>query len=211
MPFPRIAEGPGCDDPPGRRGEMQLKALELFATRGFAEVGIRELAAHLGFSPGSVYHYIESKEALLYELIEHLYETLLENTLARRGCADTPLIRLRTLVLAHIALHGEYGSYFLVAEREQRCLGTTYRKRVECLRVAYENHIEGLMAQIKGVRPDAPLKALSCSVVSMLNLLPEWLSSAKCTAETLAIAFDMAMGAIEAGVEKTPKPMESYE
>ncbi|RMH81683.1 TetR/AcrR family transcriptional regulator, partial [Pseudomonas sp. AOB-7] len=51
---------------------LRGKALALFAERGFAQVGMRELALHLGMAAGSLYHHFESKEQLLFELIEEL-------------------------------------------------------------------------------------------------------------------------------------------
>ncbi|WP_332821602.1 TetR/AcrR family transcriptional regulator, partial [Pseudomonas sp.] len=67
--------------PLSRLEQIRGKALELFAERGFAEVGMRELALHLGIGAGSVYHHFQSKEQLLFELIEELYEDLLDAVL----------------------------------------------------------------------------------------------------------------------------------
>lgn len=66
------------------------KSADLFAERGFAQVGMRELARHLGISSGSIYHHIESKQALLGELIEDLYQTLLAGNPKPHACAKPP-------------------------------------------------------------------------------------------------------------------------
>ena len=49
------------------RSEFQRRALELFQERSFSQVSMRELAAHVGITPGAIYHHIESKEALLFD------------------------------------------------------------------------------------------------------------------------------------------------
>ncbi|MNM13398.1 HTH-type transcriptional repressor KstR2 [compost metagenome] len=60
-----------------RFAEYRDKVLELFASKGFGQVGMRELATCLGLSPGSLYHHYPSKQHLLLDLIEEFYEELL--------------------------------------------------------------------------------------------------------------------------------------
>ena len=45
-------------------------ATALFARNGYETTGMRELAAAVGMSPPAIYHYFESKEALMDALIE---------------------------------------------------------------------------------------------------------------------------------------------
>ena len=63
--------------PPGRtpdyeehRRRILDAATGLFAERGYETTGMRELAAAIGMSPPAIYHYFESKEALMDSLIE---------------------------------------------------------------------------------------------------------------------------------------------
>lgn len=63
--------------PPGRtagydehRRRIVDAATALFAERGYETTGMRELAASIGMSPPAIYHYFESKEALMDFLIE---------------------------------------------------------------------------------------------------------------------------------------------
>ena len=62
--------------------EHRNKALELLASKGFGQVGMRELASSLGLTPGSLYHHYPSKQHLLLDLIDEFYEELL-TTLGR--------------------------------------------------------------------------------------------------------------------------------
>ncbi|WP_409457130.1 TetR/AcrR family transcriptional regulator [Pseudomonas oryzihabitans] len=49
-------------------------ACHLFSQHGYKAVGMRQLAKRVGVQPGSLYYHIESKQSLLYELIER-YES----------------------------------------------------------------------------------------------------------------------------------------
>jgi len=52
-----------------RRDEILEAAKRVFAEKGFAGAKISEIAAEAGLSYGLVYHYFESKEAILIELV----------------------------------------------------------------------------------------------------------------------------------------------
>lgn len=53
-----------------RRQQIMDAALVLFASEGYANCSIAQLAKHAGTSKGLMYNYFESKEALLVTLIE---------------------------------------------------------------------------------------------------------------------------------------------
>ena len=50
--------------PPGRLEAIAQAALELFSTRGYRRTQMADVAKRLGVSPGSLYAYVASKEAL---------------------------------------------------------------------------------------------------------------------------------------------------
>jgi AcrR family transcriptional regulator len=61
--------GPTADFARHRRNILDA-ATALFAERGYESTGMRELAAAVDMSPPALYHYFESKEALMSALIE---------------------------------------------------------------------------------------------------------------------------------------------
>ena len=46
------------------------EALKLFSEKGFAAVSMRDLAESVGISVSTIYHYYESKQALVKDMIE---------------------------------------------------------------------------------------------------------------------------------------------
>lgn len=56
----------------GRRGsEMLLIALELFATQGFANVTIKDIARKAGMNTALIYYYYRNKEDLFFAALKH--------------------------------------------------------------------------------------------------------------------------------------------
>lgn len=69
--------------PPGRLDELVGTATRLFARRGFRRTQIADVARELGISTGSVYTYVESKDAL--------FHACLVATSPAREASPTPL------------------------------------------------------------------------------------------------------------------------
>ncbi|HEX5660539.1 MAG TPA: TetR/AcrR family transcriptional regulator [Polyangiales bacterium] len=63
--------------PEARRNQIIAVAEQLFSSRSYAELGVPEVAAEIGITPGLVYHYFPSKEALLVAAVEQRAEELL--------------------------------------------------------------------------------------------------------------------------------------
>jgi len=78
---------------PGRREEVLDAGLSLISELGVAGASLRKLAARLGMSQPSLYHYFESKDALVQQIIEHCANRMLEAALHvefPRGVHDIP-------------------------------------------------------------------------------------------------------------------------
>ena len=117
-----------------RFNEYRDKVLELFSSKGFGQVGMRELATCLGLSSGSLYHHYPSKQHLLLDLIEEFYEELLAtlDRLNQKGPAKRD--KLQNLIRAHLNLHREMPWHFRLAERDSGCLNDEQQARVRQLR-----------------------------------------------------------------------------
>ncbi len=187
---------------PSRLEQIREKALELFAERGFAEVGMRELALHLRIGAGSVYHHFASKEQLLFELIEELYEDLLDAALL----TETGVVhgRLQALLWAHIGLHERRGLHFLMAEREYRCLSPQHQGQIQQMRQRYEEKLLARLLEAGASGSLAVLKATVQGVVAWLNNLPAWLDqSGLSRAQRQEVIGAIVLGSLS-GVLKQP-------
>lgn len=69
---PSAAKGrrKSSSDGASRRSELLGMAAELFATRGYSQTTVRDIADEAGILSGSLYHHFESKEAMLKEILE---------------------------------------------------------------------------------------------------------------------------------------------
>ncbi|AZL68473.1 MULTISPECIES: TetR/AcrR family transcriptional regulator [Pseudomonas] len=177
--------------------ERRDRAMALFAEKGFGQVSMRELAAHVGLTAGSLYHHFPSKQDLLYDLIEELYEEL-QATLdqGRRALAKGKPV-LACLIAAHWQLHGERPLQFRLAERDFCCLSEAQQARLLLLRERYEAGLLRLIApqaRLEG----AALAATGHVLATLLNQLPGWLRERDLgEAQGLALMESLVLGGIE--------------
>ncbi|KAB0506958.1 TetR/AcrR family transcriptional regulator [Pseudomonas moorei] len=87
------------------RDRLLDAAGKLFAVHGFHAIGLRDLASYLGLHAGSLYHHIENKQSLLFELIESGLSDLLLDTERRMKGARSTRERLRAFIQAFVAFH----------------------------------------------------------------------------------------------------------
>ncbi|KAF0864142.1 TetR/AcrR family transcriptional regulator [Pseudomonas sp. LD120] len=179
-----------------RFAESRDKALELFASKGFGQVGMRELASHLGLTPGSLYHHYPSKQHLLLDLIEEFFDEL-HSTLKRLQRRKLQGDCLPALIRAHLKLHRELPRHFRLVERDSGCLNPDQQLRVGQLRERYEQQLLQLLGPPPG-QGEAARRATAHAVASLLNNAPSWFSEQPLAErERDALLENLLSGAIE--------------
>src|SRR4051812_6281249 len=74
---PRARREPDATSP-ARREEVLDAGLSLISELGVAGASLRKLAARLGMSQPSLYHYFDSKDELVRQIIEHCASRMVE-------------------------------------------------------------------------------------------------------------------------------------
>lgn len=81
-----------------RREQILDAAMHVFAEKGFARATNKDVAREAGITPGLIYHYFESKEALLMAIVENRSPLKMVRTLPPEVYALPPEAFLRTIV-----------------------------------------------------------------------------------------------------------------
>jgi AcrR family transcriptional regulator len=158
-----------------RFAEYRDKVLELFASKGFGQVGMRELSTCLGLAPGSLYYHYPSKQHLLLDLIEEFYEELLATLGRIEQQAPAQRDTLNRLIRAHLNLHQEMPWHFRLAERDSGCLNEEQQARVRQLREQYERQLLLMLGARSRFTAQGRLVA-GHAVASLLNSAPGWMA-----------------------------------
>jgi AcrR family transcriptional regulator len=94
----------------------------VFASRGYHATSIDHLVEATGLQRGGLYHYIGSKEELLFQIHERFIEPLLEATREIEARRDPPSVTLRALARALMRDITEYRDQVTVFLHEWRTL-----------------------------------------------------------------------------------------
>lgn len=113
---------PGNGAGSARRAELLEIAAQLFATRGYSQTTVRDIADEAGILSGSLYHHFSSKETMLEEILRDFMDGLLERFAEIVAEADTPREALDGLV-----------RYSFTAIHEQQAAVSLYQNEVALL------------------------------------------------------------------------------
>jgi AcrR family transcriptional regulator len=104
-----------------RRDEILDEAAPVFASRGYRQMDVQELADRVGVAKGTVYNYFASKEALFLDTVDRVMRRLQGAVReAADGEADA-LERIAAAVRAHLAFFDRHPAFveLLILERAE--------------------------------------------------------------------------------------------
>jgi AcrR family transcriptional regulator len=132
------------------RQEILRTAARLFQQRGYDATSMNDVAAALKLSKGGLYHHFQSKDEILFEIMDHAMEITQERVLNPvRGIAD-PEERLRTLIRLHIeVVLSPRDREITVMLHENHPLPPSLRKRINARKKDYVHFLEKLMAEVQ--------------------------------------------------------------
>lgn len=182
-------------------------ALELFATRGYQAIGLRDLASELGLHAGSLYNHIENKQCLLFELIEGALSDLLADTKRRMRGASSHQDRLRRFVHAFVAFNLAKKHRLLLVTREFINLTDEQKQEVNQLKASYALLLNAIISAECGENGQSSDRSglITEAVIGMLYGQFLW-RSIDLTEQTLTDTLTrFVMGIVTCGKDSTLK------
>jgi AcrR family transcriptional regulator len=168
------------------RQEILRTAARLFQQRGYDATSMNDVAAALKLSKGGLYHHFQSKDEILFEIMNHAMEITQERVLNPvRSIAD-PEERLRALIRLHIeVVLSPRDREITVMLHENHPLPPALRKRINARKKDYIHFLESLMAEVqkevqKKGQPSQSAKgrvsprAAAFALLGMINWIYQW-------------------------------------
>jgi AcrR family transcriptional regulator len=151
-------------------------AVELFATRGFQAISLRDLAGHVGLHAGSLYHHIENKEGLLFELIESALSDLQATTEHCLSGAKNPAERLHRFVQAFVSFTLNEKDRLVLVTREFVNLNEEHKHQADQLKNNYRTLLYEIIADECGVQNklDSKTRLITSAIIGMLYGQLQW-------------------------------------
>jgi AcrR family transcriptional regulator len=165
-------------DPPKRRDRQILEAAaHIFHERGYADTSVQDVANAVGLLKGSLYYYIESKEDLLFRVLQDVHAQAKQILDVVPEMDVPPLERLAAYVRGHVEFNLRNIEKVAVYYHDFSQLSPDRREEIVATRKRYEEFVIALIeeAQAAGeVDPDLDAHVATYSVLGMLNWVYTW-------------------------------------
>ncbi len=164
------------------RQEILRTAARLFQQRGYDATSMNDVAAALKLSKGGLYHHFQSKDEILFEIMDHAMEITQERVLNPVRVIDDPDERLRALIRLHIeVVLSPRDREITVMLHENHPLPPALRKRINTRKKEYIHFVEGLIAEVQGKRNRTrqtkgavSARAAAFALLGMINWIYQW-------------------------------------
>ena len=177
-----------------------MTAARTFVERGFDATSVNDIASALGVTKAGLYHYIESKESLLFEIVSLGMDWLdLEVINPTKDIAD-PEVRLREIVVRHARLTACNEAWITLLLDELHALPPAQRRKIEGRKRHYVDLVRDTLKQLQaaGRLRDINPTVAAFGMLGMIVWLPRWVrprGSMSCEEIADQIA-DLALGGL---------------
>ena len=160
-----------------RASEVLDAAIRVFAEKGYSSASLQNIADEVGLLKGSLYHYIESKDDVLFEILEGSHKQALEIMRETDALNLEPVERLRHYVRSLTTWYLSHRERASIYFTEWRYLTGEHRDAVQAQRrefLSYFRQILGEAQRRNLTRADLNVNIASLYVLSAVNTVPLW-------------------------------------
>src|SRR2546423_15618308 len=160
------------------RQEILRAAARLFQQQGYDATSMNDVAGTLKLSKGGLYHHFQSKDEILFEIMNHAMDLTEERVLAPVRNINDAEERLRALIRLHIeGVLSPRDREITVMLHENHPLPPALRKRINHRKKQYVHFVESLMAEVQRARRSKGAvspRAAAFALLGMINWIYQW-------------------------------------
>jgi AcrR family transcriptional regulator len=161
---------------PEVRKNILRQAARLFAEQGYAGTTIIDLADACDSSRGALYHYFESKEDILFHILDGHVKDLLDRVEAAAGKVAEPLDQLRAIIAAIVLTNADSVHEQVVLLNHLKQLNVDQQKAIEAKERSIIDLVADLLIRIDSQRrlTTRTKKAYTMMIFGIVNYTFTW-------------------------------------
>jgi len=160
------------------RQEILRTAARLFQQRGYHATSMNDVASALKLSKGGLYHHFQSKDEILFNLMDHAMDITQERVIDGVQDIADPEERLRMLIRRHIeVVLSVRDREITVMLHENHPLSPSLRRRINSRKKDYVHFVENLVAEVQRARQSrgsVTPRAAAFALLGMINWIYQW-------------------------------------
>lgn len=159
-----------------KRRRVMEAAAALIAEKGYHETSMRDIAAALGMSAASLYHYFPGKEDLVVALQRECFDDLFSRARQKLATVSDPTERLYAFIQNHMTFFVENIALIRVLLHEDMGLSKANRDEIRNYKQEYMTFAESILREVpreEGAPPIDP-RIVVFSLFGMMNWFYTW-------------------------------------
>lgn len=160
-----------------KRGMILKSAAKVFADQGFDRASMSLLARECGISKANIYHYYDSKDALLFDILETYLRTLRDRVCGVNLADKSPNDALRSAILETLLAYQGADDEHRVQSSGMTALPDAQQEILRGYQRDLVDHLSDILARVApealGHNPEK-LRATTMSIFGMLNWFYMW-------------------------------------
>lgn len=157
-----------------QRARVLAASVEIFGTRGYRATSMNEIAAGVGLSKPTLYHYFRNKEELLVRIYSEVLDESLRMARETVAAAPTPLDGLRDLLISRVVYTCENRELLKICFEEEDELRPDLAKELLTRRRAFEEVALGTVHRHLAAHPEVRLAVSPTVFVNMCLGAVNW-------------------------------------
>jgi AcrR family transcriptional regulator len=191
---------PAPVDAPSKNEEIFAHAVRVFKAKGYHGASMQDIADAVGLQKGSLYHYISSKDELLFKIFERSTGALSQQLEAIIASNDSLTNKLHRAIEAHLTALCHQLDIYTVYLSERRTFGGKLNGKVRAEGERHARLLEKLIEQgiHSGDFRKVDVKMTAHAILGMCNWLYQWYSpEGRLTPHEIAVIFsDLTIGGL---------------
>lgn len=164
----------------GRREQIYIHAAQLFCTKGFAATSMANIADAVGITKAGLYHFVPSKEELLFTLMTFSMDRLEADVIRPAAVVRDPIARIRRIVRGHLESVTQVvtpvGNPLTMILEEQTGLSPEKAAIIRSRKSAYFHFVRSTLNEIKamGHMAGADTRVATFAIFGIILWLARW-------------------------------------
>jgi AcrR family transcriptional regulator len=160
-----------------KEANIRKAAVQEFCRHGYAGASIQAIADAIGINKATLYHYVDSKERLLVNVLDYAHDVMIEIEHEISALDAKPVERLRAFLERHLVWYLTNLELAKVVFHEWTNLTGPLLEAQRNRRRAFDDYVRGLIreGQSAGVlRKDVNVTLATNFILGATNAVPSW-------------------------------------
>lgn len=154
------------------------EAVRIFRQKGYHATSMQNIADAVGLQKASLYHYLPSKQALLFKIFEQSSGTLTQQLEAICASSDSPTRKLQRAIESHLVVLCDHLDIYTVYLSERRALSQRHHTKVRAEGEKHARLIEHILNEgiTRKEFHTMDTRMVALAILGMCNWLYQWYS-----------------------------------